>query len=399
MAVLTPMDPRFHAIVLGLSPTGLYVARELGRAGGRLLGVDLGPAPATASRYFSGGQTWQAAADGALVDRLLAYASGTGTRPLLVPTSDVFIELVMRHAARLRQAFEFAPCYDGLAEDLLDKQRFHALCARHGVETPGIWQAPDKAALAALAPSIPYPCILKPVLIHRAKDFLKGHKVLVARTREEYAAYVDSIPAESGAWFVQEIIPGPESAITLFATYVDRGGDVRQGFTARKLRQYPSGFGSASLVISHDCEETREISTRFLQAIGFRGVCGVEFKRDPRDGRLKIIEINPRPTLWFQLSHAAGKRVVESAARDLLGLPSLPDLPQRQGVQWRYLLKDWASAAFYRRQGAAFLFPAPDLSAGGPVTARCWPVFDAADPMPALVEPFHFLRKALRRLA
>ena len=29
-----------HAVILGLSPTGLYVARELGEAGARLLGVD-----------------------------------------------------------------------------------------------------------------------------------------------------------------------------------------------------------------------------------------------------------------------------------------------------------------------------------------------------------------------
>ena len=27
---------------------------------------------------------------------------------------------------------------------------------------------------------------------------------------------------------------------------------------------------------------------RFLPAIGYRGICGVEFKRDPRDGRLKL---------------------------------------------------------------------------------------------------------------
>lgn len=393
------MTVLFHAVVLGLSPTGLYAARELGKAGGRLLGVDLGPATAEASRHFRDAGTWRADADERLVARLLDFAATTGTRPFLIPTSDVFIELVIRHATRLREGFEFAAGYDGIADELLDKQRFHALCAKHGVETPGIWQADDKQQLSALASSIPFPCILKPVLIHRAKHFLKGHKVLVARTREEYAGYVEAIPADSGAWFVQEIIPGPESAITLFATYVDRKGAVREGFTARKLRQYPSGFGSASLVISAPDAETAEISTRFLQAIGFRGVCGVEFKRDPRDGRLKIIEINPRPTLWFQLSHAAGKRVVEAAARDLLGLASRPEQPQRQGVRWRYLLKDWASALFYLRKGKTFLFPAPDTGAGGRVTARCWPVFALDDPMPALVEPFHFLRKALRRLA
>jgi len=221
--------------------------------------------------------------------------------------------------------------------------------------------------------------------------------VLVARDREQYLRYVASIPADSGAWFVQEIIPGAESAITLFAGFVDAAGEVRQGFTARKLRQYPAGFGSASLVISEHCEETLAICRRFLPAIGYRGVFGAEFKRDPRDGRLKIIEINPRPTLWFHLSHAAGKRVVQAAAHEAFGLPAVPEQAQANGVLWRYALKDLVSAGFYAFKGRQFLFPAPDLRAGGPVIARCWPVFDAADPMPALMEPVHYVRKALRR--
>lgn len=391
------MAPSFHAVVLGLSPTGLYAARELGNAGAHLLGVDLGPATARASKHFRSGGTWRTDGLQGLLPRLLEYAAGTGQRPFLVATSDLFIEWMIDNAAALRTAFDFPAHYETAAPDLLDKVRFHALCARHGVETPGIWQAPDRAALQALAGSIPFPCILKPVLIHRAKAFLKGHKVLVARTREEYQGFVASIPDDSGAWFVQEIIPGPESSITLFAGYVDAGGALRQGFTARKLRQYPAGFGSASLVISETNPETLAICERFLPAIGYRGICGVEFKRDPRDGRLKIIEINPRPTLWFQLSHAAGKRVVLAAANDLQGRAAPPDAPQANGVQWRYFLKDLVSAGFYASKGRGFLFPAPDLRAAGPVRSRCWPVFDAADPMPALMEPVHYVAKAFKR--
>ncbi|HEY0973769.1 MAG TPA: hypothetical protein VGE57_04695 [Solimonas sp.] len=392
-------DPRAApAIVMGLSPTGLYVARELGLAGASLLGIETGAAVAMASRHLRGGAgSWALDSLDGLADRLAAAAPNS-TTPMLLPTSDVFIEFVIRHAEALARTHVFAGAYRGVAADLLDKRRFHALCAAHGVATPGVWQADGREGLAALADALPFPCILKPELIHRAKSFLKGKKVLVLRGRDDYLRTVDSIPAESGGWLVQEIIPGAESAITLFAGYVGRGGVVRQAFTARKLRQYPSGFGSASMVISERCEETREVSERFLRAIGFEGVCGSEFKRDPRDGKLKIIEINPRPTLWFQLTHAAGKRVVEAQWRDLCGLDPLPDPVQRDGVRWRYLLKDLASAAFYATKGRDFVFPAPDLRAGGPLTARCAPVFAADDPRPALAEPLHFLRKALRRL-
>jgi predicted ATP-grasp superfamily ATP-dependent carboligase len=106
-----------------------------------------------------------------------------------------------------------------------------------------------------------------------------------------------------------------------------------------------------------------------------------------------MIEINPRPTLWFQLSHAAGKRIADAAWCDLRGAAPLHDPPQRDGVLWRYALKDLASALFYRRHGADFVFPPPDVSASGVCTARTWAVHDPRDPLPALAEPLLYLRK------
>src|SRR5690606_28708044 len=129
-----------------------------------------------------------------------------------------------------------------------------------------------------------------------------------------------------------------------------------------------------------------------------RGICGAEYKRDPRDGRLKIIEINPRPTLWFQATHDAGKRIAEAAVRDLAGKPQPDDSPQDDSLRWRYGLKDMASARFYRRDGGRCVFPAPEVSSAEGARANSWPVFASDDPLPALVEPLGYLRKAWGRL-
>jgi predicted ATP-grasp superfamily ATP-dependent carboligase len=222
--------------------------------------------------------------------------------------------------------------------------------------------------------------------------------VLLARTAQEFARHVEGMPDDLGGWLVQEIIPGAESEITLFGGYMDTAGEPRQAFTGRKLRQYPPGFGSASLVTGEQCAETLALTVDFLRRIGFRGICGAEYKRDPRDGRLKIIEINPRPTLWFQATHDAGKRITEAAVRDLAGGQARADARQDESVRWRYGLKDLASARFYRRDGGRFVFPAPDISSAAGTRVRSWPVFNAADPLPALAEPLGYLRKAWRRL-
>ena len=386
-------------IVLGLSPTGLYAVREAGRAGFTVVGVTDSFACGSYSRYLRHpGESWLAPTQTELLERLVTFASRSEHKPVLLPTNDRYIEFIGRHAQTLSACCQFPDAYRGISQELMDKRAFNLLCREHGLVTPGVWETEDKESLSALAGVIPFPCILKPALIHRAVSFLKGKKVLLARDEREFRSLVASIPVETGGWLVQEVIPGPESNITLFGGYFNRSGQPLQTFTARKLRQYPVGFGSASLVRSEPCPETLEKSLYFLQKLRFSGVCGTEFKRDPRDGQLKIIEINPRPTLWFSLTNAAGKRIVETACRDLAGLPIADQKPQVNGILWRYALKDTYSALFYRAKGGSFIFPTPELQSGdNPVRGKTWPVFDSEDPLPTLAEPIQFLKKIVSR--
>jgi len=383
------MAGAIDAVVLGLSPTGLFACRELHLAGRRVLGVDSGP---TCGAHSSTLQAcWRVGADEELLWRLTQLASRQAQPPVLLTANDRYIEFVSRHGSALTANFRFPDC--GIAGELLDKRRFYRLCQRHGMAAPAVWEVRDKAALQEMAQQITFPCILKPVLIHRARAYLRGKKVVLARTPAELDECLSLVPEDVGGWLVQEVIPGAESRITLFAGYASRTGEILQAFTARKLRQYPPGFGSASLAVSETCADTAALAADFIRAIGLRGIFGAEFKRDPRDGQLKIIEINPRPTLWFQLSHAAGKRIVDAAWRDLRGAAPLQNPPQRDGVVWRYALKDLASARFYRRHGHTFVFPAPDVSAARTGAARTWAVYDPRDPLPALAEPLLYLRK------
>lgn len=386
---------RIDVVVLGLSPTGLYALRELQQAGYAVAGADRAAGCARWSRAAR--QCWLLRDEADLQDRLRGIADAQAEPPLLLPTNDHYIEWLTQHHAALAPRFRFAGCHGGVAAELLDKQRFHALCARHGMATPGIWHLPDAPSLREAIDLIPFPCLLKPALVHKARPFLRGDKLLVARTRGQLQDLWSQLPPDSGGWLVQEIIPGAESEITVFGAYVDAAGQAHQSFVARKLRQYPPGFGSASLALSGPCEETRALSQDFLRRIGFHGICGTEFKRDPRDGRLKLIEINPRPTLWFALSHAAGKRIATAWARDLRAEPAPPDTAQRDGVLWRYLAKDLAAQQFYRRNAMDFVLPAPQTAAAETAADRCWAVYDRRDPLPALMEPLLYLRKYFAR--
>jgi len=71
-----------------------------------------------------------------------------------------------------------------------------------------------------------------------------------------------------------------------------------------------------------------------LRALDFHGFANIEFKRDPRDGQYKIIEVNARHNLSALLAVRCGVNFPLLQYRHLVH-GELPDQPQcRQGVYW-----------------------------------------------------------------
>ena len=48
------------------------------------------------------------------------------------------------------------------------------------------------------------------------------------------------------------------------------------------------------------------LSERFLKAINYHGVVEIEYKRDPRSGEYKLLDVNARPWGFHAIGRAAG---------------------------------------------------------------------------------------------
>lgn len=385
------------AFVLGQSPTALYAIRELGRAGIAVFGEIFSPGPATSSKYLKGARPEKGFdSDDERVAFLLEQVP-RGDRAVLVVSSDQDVAFVSDNADKLQSSFFIEPCLSsGLAVRLMDKEELYNTCAEYDVATPGCWTRPVEE-LGEIVEELSFPCLIKPSVIHEVKSQMAGKKLWTLRSAAEYQDLLSKLPVGNTNWIVQEIIPGPESEIWLYCAYYDQQGRPSQTFTARKLRQYPPGFGSASLVRSESNAELVKICERFFRGVGYKGIATAEFKCDPRDGILKMIEVNPRPSLWFGVSSAAGKRITLAAYHDALGLPALSDSAQKDGVIWRYLLKDLYSKLFYILN-PHFILPPPSGLSDQPVTARVGAVFSSRDLSPVLGELISFIRKLSLRL-
>jgi predicted ATP-grasp superfamily ATP-dependent carboligase len=236
--------------------------------------------------------------------------------------------------------------------------------------------------------------ILKPLRGHAWRKRLRGAKVVVAADPGELRREYSRLAGPDQGLMVQEVITGPERDIAVAACAIGSRGQVLGVFTARKRRQFPYYYGSASCCTSEWMPEIADLSLELLARMEFRGVCGTEFKRDSRNGRWILIEINPRPTLWFDLARVAGVNLIEAAYRELAGQPLPPLGRQRDGLEWRYLARDWVTCARYwmrRDADAPRLSEILRLPASEAIGSRL-------DPRATVAYPAYVLVHALRHL-
>jgi predicted ATP-grasp superfamily ATP-dependent carboligase len=144
---------------------------------------------------------------------------------------------------------------------------------------------------------------------------------------------------------LQEVVPGGDKELYTVGSYLGSEGRALGIFCGRKLRQtprsrklVPRGVGSCRHGEALWLPELVEDSLRLLEVCAYTGISQVEFKRDPRDGRYKLMEINPRLWMWHTLAAACGVNLAHIAYLDLTGRPSEPRTSEGRRKQWAITL-------------------------------------------------------------
>lgn len=119
---------------------------------------------------------------------------------------------------------------------------------------------------------------------------------------------------------LQEYLPGTEYSVDVL---VGRDGGIAA--VVRDRMRTDSGIAIVAKVVRD--REIEALAQAAAAKLGLVGILNVQFKRD-RDGRPKLLEINPRPPGSLALSIAAGADMVMWAIQHLLGqaLPAMPPI-------------------------------------------------------------------------
>lgn len=113
----------------------------------------------------------------------------------------------------------------------------------------------------------------------------------------------------------------------------------------------------------------------------------MEFKRDHRDGKLKLMELNPRYWQQNALAERCGMNFPLTQYLDLTDNTPTKVATYQQGVKWVNVIQDWETSRVYRQRGG-FTFPGWLRSLRGP---KVYSNFSSDDPLPG----FHAAASAL----
>jgi D-aspartate ligase len=325
------------AVVLGSDYRGLGIVRSLGRRGIPVLVVTGGDdALAAKSRYAGQHVPLEGTSDAERCAFLLDLVDRHQLDGwVLFPTADESAAMVGRAHEQLAARYTLTtPSWQTLRW-AYDKRLTYRLAQSLGLPHPRTWSPAEASAI-----DLEFPVIVKPAIKHELNAFTAA-KAWPAHDRDELADLVAraSLLVDPQLLMIQEVIPGGGAEQLSYAALCDRGRPLA-GIAARRTRQYPADYGRASTYVETiEAADVAELSQRFLAEIEFDGLVEVEFKRDPRDGELKLLDVNPRVWGWHTLCQRAGVDF-PYLAHQLARSEPVPPTSARIGVRWLRLSTD-----------------------------------------------------------
>jgi predicted ATP-grasp superfamily ATP-dependent carboligase len=293
---------------------------------------------------------------------------------------------LLKYRDVLKEYFIFPIADLNVVDKLLDKHNFYQLLEQHDIPHAKTYFPNNIDELKKISEKILLPCIIKPAYSgYFRRDF--EIKFFVARTKDEIIRYHNIIAKRNHKLVIQEIIPGEANHMYGFNTYYDQDYKPHGIFMYNRIREWPIFAGNGCFLQSVEVPELEKITTSFIRKINYYGIVDAEFKKDPRDGLFKLIEINPR--IWLQNSFPTryNINIPHIAYMDSIGKDLEINEQSKVGVKWLDLCEDIPSAIKNLKRGTLSLREWITSYNGEKVHA----IFDRNDPLPAFIKFVNYI--------
>jgi len=332
------------AFILGIYPTSnLGAVRNLGRHGVPTVVLDVKKNQAAFySKYAKGFVCPHPKYDEeAYIEFLLCLGAQLHEKGVLIPTGDTETIALLRHRNQLESYYYFTMDSYEKVNLFLNKKLFYQYLEKQNIPHPKTFFPRDENDVKAASVEMTYPCIIKPVYPSYFRfDF--NTKLFIVSSAQQLLSVFSKVYEKNHEVMLQEIIPGGADTMFGYNAYYDHSGTPHGMFMYQRIREWPLGFGNGCYIQHVEEPILEHMTTSLIQKIGFYGIVDAEFKRDPRDGLYKFIEVNPR--VWMQNSFPSryGCNLPYMAYLDAVKkpLPENPFFKPDDTVRWVYFLED-----------------------------------------------------------
>jgi carbamoyl-phosphate synthase large subunit len=239
----------------------------------------------------------------ALLERL-QYIHNAENLDIIIPNFDAELYNFIKVSPRLRQMgiHTFLPTHEQL--EARDKVNLGKFGKKHGLEVPQEHVIHKAEELKKVADELEYPIVVKG----------KFYEAYVCQSLELAHKAFYQLSAKWGLpIIVQQFIKGTEINI---AALGDGKGNCVSIIPMRKL--YITDKGKAWAGITIEDTVLLELARQFTKATNWRGGFELEIMRDA-EGKLYIMEVNPRFPAWIYLTAGAGQNQPAALVKMALG--------------------------------------------------------------------------------
>jgi predicted ATP-grasp superfamily ATP-dependent carboligase len=341
-------------VVLGSSDhCSLGIARSLGRLGVSVYGVE--PhllAPSFFSRYCKGKFVWHT--DRHTTQDTVAFIQNVsrsiGIRPILITTNDPATVFVAETSSYLRPWFLFPDQSVALTRGLSDKKQMYFLAKQHHIPTAETVFPTSRKDVVEFLDHALFPIMLKGIDGWRLWKRTGRKMFIVSNERELIQTYDACEDLEFPNLMIQEYIPGGDDTVWMFNGYFNPASECLMGLAGKKIRQCPVHTGSTSLGICLPNDEVEQTTKRFMKSVGYQGILDIGYRYDARDGKFKVLDVNPRIGATFRLFvDSNGMDVARALYLDLTG-QTVPAINPCPGRKWMAEDLDLVSCYRYHRE-------------------------------------------------
>jgi D-aspartate ligase len=354
--MLNPSGKRRSVLLASASAGGTIAAvRHLGAAGldVRVLASQrLGAAAWShfVSRTYS---TPPESAGQRFLARLLAIGAADPGQ-ILLPTSDQTAWLYTENAALLEQHFcLYQPSIASL-RSILDKKLFSEAAASAGLAVLPSWNPRSIDEVAALAPALPYPILIKPrthvyrirndkgVVAHSSSELIRQYQLFVAC--EQARANPNPLIPDACLPILQQFVSVANEGVRSISGFVDRTGQLFVSRHTTKVLQRSRPIGVGVCFESLPAAPLLSKAVRELcRALDYFGIFEVEFLWS--NGLWNVIDFNPRLFSQIGLDIRRGAPLPLLACLDAVG----NTVALREAVAMAQAEDEGANVVFYDR--------------------------------------------------